>query len=244
MTQPEQWWNAGPSVNPQPGAPVTQPVPVAAPAPPVPAEPVVPLTGPVIYYQAFHADSAVIRYGDVTIPVNAVTGWASKLTRRTSKVNGVTTGRTTQLLFRVTGPGNSRIELHPRAMGTSRKSKTGHADMEQLNRRLVDYGANVIAPGLVQRLCQQVAAGGQLQVGRVTISQAGLTKQGGFGPKTLAWSNYFGASTSNGRVFLFRRKEPGGQKKSWPWCKVDLSVTNGIVLPSVLQALYKYFTGK
>jgi hypothetical protein len=260
MTQPQPWWTAGPSVSPPPAAPpayrepVTAPRPVVPPRPPVTPPPAAPVTPPppraappagaVIDYGSFHADSAVIRYGDVAIPVNAVTGWASKLTRRTTRVNGVTTGRSTQLLFRVTGPGNSRIDLQPRAGGTSRKSSSGHANMEQLNRNLVDYGANVIAPGLVQRLCQQVAAGGQLIVGPVTASQAGLVKQGAFGSRTISWPDYFGASTVNGRVLLYRRKQPGGQKNGWPWGKIDLSVTNSIVLPSVLQALYRYFTAK
>jgi len=78
----------------------------------------------------------------------------------------------------------------------------------------------------------------------VTVSQAGLVRQGAFGSKTISWPDYFGASTVNGRVLLYRRKQPGGQKNGWPWGKIDLSVTNSIVLPSVLQALYRYFTAK
>jgi hypothetical protein len=204
----------------------------------------------VVDYRSFHADPAVISKGSVSIPVGAVTGWTAKLTMldsRTGPLSSVLAGsvpigsaKTTRFFFRVVSPDHS-IELFLEASGVSLRERVGHADLELLNRRLQDYGAKIINPVLVPQLCQQAIAG-QLKIGLLTLSQLGLSKQGVFRVRRIAWPDYFSSDTSNGRVLLYRRKTPGSSKrKRRPWCDVDLSQTNAIVLPPVLADLNRYF---
>jgi hypothetical protein len=195
----------------------------------------------VVDYGSFHADPAAVKDGSVSIPVDAVTGWAAKLTRLTYK--GVPDY--SHLLFRVAGPGNS-IELSLIANGhIGRKKRASHAYLDQLSARLQDYGAKIINPVLVPRLCQQLISDGQLKVERLTMSQVGLSRPGVFGARTLPWPEYFSSDIRDGRVLLYRREQPGSNKrKRRPWYKVDMGQTNAVVLPLVLTELDRYFNPK
>jgi hypothetical protein len=200
---------------------------------------------PVVDYRSFHADPAVIRKGPVSIPVDAVTGWTARLTTVDTRLwsSSFSSHKSTEFRFRVVSTGDS-IELFLQATGVTLKKRVGHADLELLSRRLQDYGAKIINPVLVPRLRQQVIEG-QLKIGQLMISQRGLSKQGVFGTGTLAWPDFFASETSDGRVLLYRHKKPGSSKrKRRPWCTVDLSETNAIVLPAVLTDLDRYFNPK
>jgi hypothetical protein len=200
----------------------------------------------VVDYGLFHADPAVIRDGRASIPVDAVSGWTANLTVHPGGAPTALAARDfTHLFFRVTGPGNS-IELNLSATGSIARDRhrAGHANLDQLSGRLQDYGTKVINPVLVPRLCQQVISG-QLKVGLLTITQAGLSRPGAFGARMLTWPEYFSSETVNGRVRLYRRKQPGrSTRKRRPWYKVSLSETNAIVLPLVLTELDRYFNPK
>ncbi len=197
--------------------------------------------GPTVDYGTFHADPTVMRANEITIPVEAVTGWTSKLTRFTRKLNFSTTEKRTTVLFRVAGPGKSFIKLEPSyATNTGLIKQKGHAEMEQLGARLQDYGAKVIAPVLIPRLCQRVVDGEELKLGMLTVGQQGMisAKEG----ETLAWADLHGTSTSNGQVCVNKRSENPNKPKLWAFATVDLAVENAIVLPSVLETLRRIYT--
>jgi hypothetical protein len=196
----------------------------------------------VVDYGSFHADRAVVRDGSVSIPVDAVTGWAAKLTR----VNYKGLPDYAHLLFRVVGPGDSSIELSLIASGhIGRKKREGHAYLDLLSAKLRDYGAKIITPVLVPQLCQQLISDGQVKVERLTISQVGLSRPGVFGARTLAWPEYFSSDIRDGWFLLFRRNQPGSSKrKRRPWYKMDIAQTNAVVLPPLLTELDQYFNPK
>jgi hypothetical protein len=206
---------------------------------------------PTVDYGKFHADPTVIRYENVTIPVEAVTGWASKVTlftQRNYAYGTRSTNKSSTVLFRVNGAGKSYIKLNPTHRSESFLGRKGHAEMEQLGGRLYDYGEKVIAPVLIPRLCQQVTDGGELRLswsfavgqqsltGLFAVSQQGLT----FSRETLAWADLQSTTINNGKVDVYQRNEKPGKQK--PFATVDLDVTNSIVLPSVLETLRRFYT--
>jgi hypothetical protein len=195
--------------------------------------------GPTIDYGAFHADPTVIHAKRISIPVDAVTGWTSKLTRFTRKLNFSTTEKRTTVLFHVTGPGTLFIKLEPSYVtNTGLIKQKGHADMEQLGARLQEYGAKVIAPVLVPRLCQRVVAGEELNFGVLTVGQRGITKSG----TALAWADFHDTAVEDGSVFVRQRTERGGKTYRSPFATVDLAVLNAILLPAILQTLRSFYT--
>jgi len=195
----------------------------------------------VVDYGTFHADPAVIRQGDLAIQVEAVTGWASKLNLRTTTVNSSTVGKSTEVVLRVFGPDGTCIDLQPKARGAGRSEAAAHGEMKRLSQSLNEYGRNVIAPVLVRRLCQQVLDGDQLTIGPLTIDKSGLSRTKLGRVKRLAWADFYGCGINNGKVFPFAKGQKPGKRKLWPFAKLDMSVTNAVVLPSVTESLHRYY---
>jgi hypothetical protein len=184
-----------------------------------------------------YADDTAVTWGGRTIRLEDIDGWAHLLTKQVRRMNGVVTGKTTSLCFRVTA-GTNIIDVRSSASGQSRKNAAGHEQLERVAQQLWSYGVEAIAPRLISRLVVQVIQGGEVRVGSLTVRQDGISIQRPLrGLRTIPFSDYAETRLAKGRAFV--RANKNGKVRRADTLKLDL--TNACVIGPVLNNLRDYF---
>ncbi|MFB7945508.1 hypothetical protein ACFC6L_11340 [Kitasatospora phosalacinea] len=222
---------------PQPAptpAPTPKPVPAATPAPKPQPQPQAPRVVLDSRRHRLHADTSRITYGQETLALDDIE-WVCYSVART-------------VTHRFLWPSSHETTY---AFGAGPSRKLNHLPFTVFGRNaqppqewtaLVDLVQQHVEPRLLERYFERVAAGEAVLLGALRVDRDGVGAhvQGDRrGPRReIAWDELAPVRVENGAVWLYRTGERAET------IQVPLGQANAVLLPALLPALARLFTGR